>query len=120
MEGEERDGKTWGVQGLWTQLPATHIFEHTPFLPSLLTRAQLAILFAFCPKQSVFSTSFWGRGTLEVCKGELDNNSPLNDEDEAGPISSKQPRQNQGALVFLPTTATEIPRASTLAVSAVS
>lgn len=93
MEGEERDGKTKGVQGLWIRLLATHICEYTPFLPSLLTRAQLAILFAFCPRENISSTSFWGRGALEVCKGGLDTNSALNNEDEAGPIASKQPHQ---------------------------
>lgn len=73
----------------------------------------------FAPER-VSSTSFWGRGALEVCKGGLDINSALNNEDEAGPIAPKQPHHKQGALVFLSTAAMEIPRASTLAVSAVS
>lgn len=55
------------------------------------------ILFAFCPKESASSSSFWGHGVLQVCRGQLENNSLPNDRVEAGTTASKQPHQDQEA-----------------------
>lgn len=55
------------------------------------------ILFAFCPKQSASSSSFWGHGVLQICREQLENNSPPKDRVEAGATASKQPHQDQEA-----------------------
>lgn len=67
--------------------------EHIWFLP----RVHLAIFFAFCPKQSASGSSFRGHGALQICWGQLRNNSAPKDGDEAGTTVSKQPHQDYEA-----------------------